>query len=229
MINLYLFRCDNNVFTHALQHCFMLGRKDLYDACCPVIDNGLLSWKTGPLITSINSVTPFRQVNWADYTNELDFLVNNNLIRSIATYRDDQVLFLQQYLQTRVSVITVTYTQNEYDIILDCFVRVHLHRQQSGLIPLSEQDQQLRQKNINLFDYYRAEFDKIGLVPKNLIGIGNYNVPAISVLNEDVFFQHLVNIGGVDNQEVRDFYRQWRAVLDKYICNAEQLDVGNSN
>lgn len=229
MINLYLFRCNDNVFTHALQHCFILGRKDLYDACRPIIVNDLLSWETGPLITSINSVTPFRQADWADYTNELDFLVNNNLIRSIATYRDDQVVFLQQYLQNRVSVITVTYTPSEYEILLDCFVRVHLHRQQLGLIPLSEQDQQLRQKNINLFDYYRAEFDNHGLVPKNLIGLGNHNVPAISVLNEDVFFQNLVNIGGIDNQEVRDFYRHWRSILDKYICNAEQLDVGNSN
>ena len=57
MTNLYLFKLTNNVFTHLLAHCFVLGKKDLHDACKPIIKNNLLDWDKGAFVTSIEAKT----------------------------------------------------------------------------------------------------------------------------------------------------------------------------
>ena len=204
------------MFTHVLQHCFMLGRMDLYDACRPIIKNGLLDWDTGTFVTSINNVEPFRQLDWSKHTDELDFLVANNLVRAVATYRDDQVIFLKDYLRDRIKIINITYDSSDYNFMLDSFVRIHLYRQDLGLTPITEHDQQIRGQGLNLVDYFTQAFSQANLIPKFITNTGDYNIPVSQLLNEETFIQQVLLIGGNDTPAVRDFYRQWQQISQRF-------------
>lgn len=217
MINLYLFKHTNNVFTHLLAHCFILGRQDLHDPCKPIIKNNLLDWVPGKFITSIENKTQLRQLNWRDYTDQLDWLVNNNLAMQMSTYRNDQVDFLQNYLKDKIQIVNITYSEQEYNFMLEFFVKVHIYKQDNGILPMNVQDRTLRDQKVNLIDYYTEAFDRARLVPRSVFDIHGINVPVTDFLQQDRFLQQLVSIGGNNTPEVRSFYQDWRKISKQYF------------
>lgn len=212
MINLYLFKLTNNVFTHLLAHCFVLGRQDLHDPCTPIIKNNLLDWNMGKFVTEIESRTLLRQISWGDYISQLDWLVDNNLVRQMSTYRDDQVVFLQNYLKDKVQIINVTYSKQEYDFMLEFFVKVHIHKQNIGILPVNEHDQHLRDQKIDLVSHYKQAFDQANLIPHSIPNIQGFNVPVADFFQQDAFLKQIEAIGGNDTPAVRDFYQTWQEI-----------------
>lgn len=216
MINLYLFRGSILNFTNILQHCFMLSKEDLYDPCTPVIRNNLLDWDLAEFI-KIGGEIPFRSIDWADHTEQLDFLIDNNLSRSYATYRLDQIDYLKNYFKDRCFVISFSYDVILYDFLLEIFVRTHIHRQNCGIVPITKYDQLLRESDINLVDYYTKEFDQQQLISKQLSGVGDYVVPLNDFFDQFKFFKHIENIGGTPSQQSINFYTNWLKSFEKIM------------
>ena len=206
MINLYLIRGIDINFTNIVQSCMVLGRTDLYDTCQPVLKNYLLSWDSTEFV-NIGGDTPIRMVDWRDHTDQLDYLVDNNLTRVITTYRDDQMEFVKQYLGDKCFTVTFNYDESyDYPIMLAVATKTHIHRQKIGEIELTPEDIEIRQQRRNLLSYYTRALRNQNLFPEMLEPAGDYSFKLGDLFNKELFFQNVKALGVTETPEASEYY-----------------------
>lgn len=212
---LYVFKTEYINFVNLLQFCFYLSRRDLHQPCVPIIKHKFLSLIPGEFCLHYDSVDPlnnFRNIDWTQKIESLNlYLKNASQPVVFGTNNIDQVNFLKNNVECSCITISCSYTEDQYDLVLNYFVKSHLEKQSMNLIEITDLDQKLREdKSLDLFSYYRDSFDRQNLIPKQLQLETDFVVPLIDFFDKTKFFQHLENIGGCYSHEADEYYDSWR-------------------
>lgn len=187
----------------------MLSRPDLHHTCCvPIFENDQMAMEIGQFANSITTEN-FRGVDWSTKVNQLVDIIDQGHVLCFATDLIDQLNFLKSYFEDRVMTVSVSYDSDSYDDMLTWFAKRHIHLQNTQRLSLTTQDQELRNQQVDLVEYYKREFDQQQLVPKLILPTGEYDIPLRDFFHRDNFFQHVKNIEGQPSTPAFEYYDRW--------------------
>jgi hypothetical protein len=187
----------------------MLSRPDLHHTCCvPVFENDQMAMEIGQFANSITTEN-FRGVDWSTKVNQLVDIIDQGHVLCFATDLIDQLNFLKSYFEDRVMTVSVSYDSDSYDDMLTWFAKRHIHLQNTQRLSLTARDQELRNQQVDLVEYYKREFDQQQLVPKSILPTGEYDIPLRDFFHRDNFFQHVKNIEGQPSTPAFEYYDRW--------------------
>lgn len=209
MKSIYLFKSLPFNITNLPQFCFMLSRPDLHHTCCvPIFENDQMAMEIGQFANSITTEN-FRGIDWSNKVNQLVDIIDQGHALCFATDLVDQLNFLKFYFKDRVMTVSVSYDSDSYDDMLTWFAKRHIHLQNTQRLSLTTRDQELRNKRVDLVEYYKREFDQQQLVPMSILPTGEYDIPVRDFFHRDNFFQHLKNIEGRPSTRAFEYYDRW--------------------
>ena len=195
---IYLFKTEQANVVNLLQFCAILSGQ-WYEICQPQLSNtNYMSVSVGNFVRQLSPKDPtnFRNIDWTTEVHELEEIANVtdlNLMVGVKTV--EQLTFLRKYFGNRTKTISISYDVSSYELMLDFLARAHIEEQNL---------------NIESVEYYKQEFDKLGLLPRQLAPVGEYNVPFEDFFNKGKFFKHLKNIGLNPSVAAEAFYDKWR-------------------
>lgn len=133
----------------------------------------------------------FRYLIW-DQSN-IDKLVSiaNETEKSIVfgSHNNDQIKIIQNALKDQCYVISIDYTEQSYQILLDNLVSYHLYL-----------------NNLTDYEHYVTEFDRMQLIPKSSFCPADYNINFADFFNKEKMQQHFQNL---KFQFPNTFYDNW--------------------
>lgn len=195
---IYLFKTERVNVVNLLQFCAILSG-EWYEICQPQLsDTNYMSVIVGNFVRCLSPEDPmnFRNIDWTTKVYELEEIANTtDLNLTVGVKTVEQLAFLKTHFGDRTKTISVSYDVDSYELMLDFLARAHI------------QEQNL---NIESIEYYKQEFDKLGLLPRQLAPVGEYNVPFEDFFDKDIFFTHLKNIGLNPSVDAEAFYDKWR-------------------
>lgn len=167
-----------------------------------------------------NDYTFFRKINWANNAEYLEQCIEQAERQSqclmFGTHRDDQIQYITSRFPNKVITLSVNYTKQYYDILINNVVEYHIHLLINKKIPASELDIKNLQEltTEQLFLYYKTSFIDSKIIPEESQTTADYTIDAGQLFEEQTFSNWLTNLGFGFTDQGLNFYRRW-LVLNK--------------
>ena len=173
-----------------------------YDACQYIIEkNKFITHKTfGSFAQSVCAAAKsWRELDWSEILDKLEIQLdiaskqNKNII--FGSHRDDQISFLKNHFEQRITTIGINYNQDMYPLLLRNVAEHHVWLNSTA----------------ESAEYYIQEFDKINLVPRSSITNCDYNILVNDFFDAGLMSKHFENLGFPFTSISQEMYDTWHS------------------
>lgn len=205
---LLLFKSETIHITNLFQYCCLLSVSDLYEPCIPEICDGYMQLKFGKFLTDfVKDPDEFRYVDWEPHLERVAAILASGKNLIFGSYSLGNLDLIKKTLNC--PIISYNYDSSLYDTVLERFTRVYLYRQEHGIVPITEYDEEVRASGVDLVTFYNRVFDEQSLVPKSLEPTGDYSIPIRDYFNFENFRKHFEGLNITLSCAAKQYYNQW--------------------
>ena len=201
-MSIFLFKTHPINLTNLAQTLLLFNAKDnSYEACSYSIDTKFIRHdELGQFAKSMR--TDYESWRYQDWKlsldileNKIDAAIDKNKTIIFGSHRNDQIYFLKDYFQNKITTIGINYKEDLYDLLLRNVAEYHVYLNSS----------------LESVNFYIDKFHSINFIPKQSITSCDYEIMINDFFNQDKMTEHYKVLGYPFTEQSIQIYKSWLA------------------